>query len=45
MDDLPAHPATLASDGDRDRSIDRLSIAVSEGRLTLEEFSDRVGLA
>jgi hypothetical protein len=32
----------LASDAERDRSIDRLRTAVGEGRLTLEEFSERV---
>jgi hypothetical protein len=35
----------LASDAERDRSIDRLRTAVGEGRLTLEEFSERVELA
>ena len=44
MDDPPP-PAILASDQDRDQGIERLSTAVSEGRLPLEEFSDRVGLA
>lgn len=45
MDDPAPHPAILASDQDRDRSIEQLSTAVSEGRLPLEEFADRVGLA
>jgi Domain of unknown function (DUF1707)/Cell wall-active antibiotics response 4TMS YvqF len=45
MVDQPQHPAILASDSDRDRSVEQLSTAVSEGRLTLEEFGDRVGLA
>lgn len=35
----------LASDAERERSISVLRDAVSEGRLTLEEFSERVGLA
>lgn len=35
----------LASDAERDRSIVQLRDAVGEGRLTLEEFSDRVDLA
>lgn len=45
MSDHPQHPAILAGDSDRDRSIETLSGAVADGRLTLEEFSDRVGLA
>lgn len=35
----------LASDAERDSSVLRLRDAVGDGRLTLEEFSDRVGLA
>src|SRR6201995_4657900 len=35
----------LASDAERERSVDRLREAVGEGRLTLEEFSERVELA
>ncbi len=35
----------LASDAERERSITVLRDAVGEGRLTLEEFSERVGLA
>jgi hypothetical protein len=35
----------LASDAERDRSVDLLRTAVAEGRLTLEEFSERVELA
>ncbi len=35
----------LASDAERERSIELLRVAVSEGRLTLEEFSQRVDLA
>jgi hypothetical protein len=45
MADEPEQPAILAGDRDRDSSIELLSEAVAEGRLTLEEFSDRVGLA
>ncbi len=35
----------LASDAERERSVALLREAVGEGRLTLEEFSERVGLA
>lgn len=45
MSDQPQHPAIRAGDRDRDRSIELLSEAVAEGRMTLEEFSERVGLA
>ena len=45
MADEPEPPALLAGDRDRDTSIELLSEAVAEGRLTLEEFSDRVGVA
>jgi hypothetical protein len=45
MSDEAEPPAILAGDRDRDGSIELLSGAVAEGRLTLEEFSDRVGLA
>jgi hypothetical protein len=45
MDDQAPHPAILASDHDRDQTIERLTTAVSEGRLSLEEFGDRVGIA
>jgi len=34
-----------ASDAEREHSIRQLRDAAGEGRLTLEEFSDRVGLA
>jgi len=44
MSDQSPHPAILAGDSDRDRSVELLTTAVAEGRLTLEEFSDRVGL-
>jgi hypothetical protein len=47
MSDTPEHrPAPiLASDAERERSVALLRDAVGEGRLTLEEFSERVGLA
>ena len=45
MSDGPQHPAILASDTERDSTIELLRRAVADGRLTLEEFSDRVGLA
>ena len=45
MTDGRQHPAILASDAERGAAVDRLRQAVVEGRLTLEEFSDRVGLA
>lgn len=47
MSDEPESRPTpiLASDAERERSIALLRDAVSEGRLTLEEFSERVGLA
>src|ERR1700722_12187929 len=38
-------PAVLASDADRERAVTLLRDAAVEGRLTLEEFSDRVGRA
>jgi hypothetical protein len=38
-------PQILASDAERERSIGLLKDAVVRGRLTLEEFSDRVGMA
>ena len=38
-------PAILAGDQEREHSSELLSQAVVEGRLTLEEFSDRVGRA
>jgi Domain of unknown function (DUF1707) len=37
-------PQILASDAERERSIGLLKDAVVRGRLTLEEFSDRVGM-
>lgn len=36
-------PALLIGDGDRERGIESFRDAVLEGRLTLEEFSERVG--
>jgi hypothetical protein len=44
-DESEPRPPILASDAERERSIALLRDAVSEGRLTLEEFSDRVSLA
>lgn len=38
-------PAVLAGDAEREHSVQLLTGAVVEGRLTLEEFSDRVGIA
>jgi hypothetical protein len=40
-----SRPPILASDAERERSITLLRDAVGEGRLTLEEFTERVGLA
>jgi len=45
MDDRTSPPAILASDADRKRAIETLQAAVVEGWLTLEEYSDRVGIA
>jgi DUF1707 SHOCT-like domain/Cell wall-active antibiotics response LiaF, C-terminal len=47
MSDPPEPRPTpiLASDAERERSVALLRHAVGEGRLTLEEFSERVGLA
>ena len=45
-DGTPSHdPALRASDADRDAVVDRLRSAHAEGRLTPEEFSDRMGAA
>lgn len=41
----PSPTPILASDAERERSIAVLRDAVGEGRLTLAEFSERVGLA
>lgn len=45
MSDTPEPPAILASDAERERSVSLLREAVGDGRLTLEEFSERVGQA
>jgi hypothetical protein len=45
MDEPSRQPAILAGDEEREHSTQLLSRAVVEGRLTLEEFSDRVGRA
>jgi hypothetical protein len=45
MTDPPEPEAILASDAERDQSVARLRDAVVEGRLTLEEFGERVGRA
>ncbi|MGI8713449.1 MAG: DUF1707 SHOCT-like domain-containing protein [Solirubrobacteraceae bacterium] len=45
MSEAPRHPAILASDAERERTVGQLRQAVVDGRLTLDEFSDRVGLA
>jgi hypothetical protein len=45
-DDREPRPTPiLASDAERERTVGLLRDAVGEGRLTLEEFSERVGLA
>ena len=45
MEEPTQPPAILAGDQERDHSTELLSQAVVEGRLTLEEFSERVGRA
>jgi hypothetical protein len=45
VSDGPQHPAILASDTERESTIALLRQAVVDGRLTLEEFSERVGQA
>ena len=47
MGDAPEPRPTpiLVSDAERERSVALLRDAVGEGRLTLEEFSERAGLA
>jgi hypothetical protein len=45
MDERPDPPSILASDAEREQSLVLLRDGVVEGRLTLEEFSDRVGRA
>jgi hypothetical protein len=42
MDEPTQPPAILAGDAEREQSTQMLSLAVVEGQLTLEEFSDRV---
>ncbi|MGH9136877.1 MAG: DUF1707 SHOCT-like domain-containing protein [Acidimicrobiales bacterium] len=41
--DEPSPPAVRIGDADRDRVIDVLRVACSDGRITLDEFSDRAG--
>lgn len=43
--DEPRHPEALVSDAERQRLIDTLRLHTAEGRLTLDEFSERVGFA
>jgi hypothetical protein len=45
MDDSPGSGLVRVGDSERERAILRLREAVVEGRLTLEEFTDRVGRA
>ncbi len=45
MTKTPDAPPLLASDAERERAVTLLRDAVGEGRLTLEEFSERVELA
>src|SRR5258708_31395408 len=45
MSEGPLPPAMLASDAERQKAILVLRDAVVEGRLTLDEYSDRVGIA
>jgi hypothetical protein len=45
ISDVPDQTRILASDAERERGVALLREAVAEGRLTLEEFSDRVGAA
>ncbi|MDQ6605526.1 MAG: DUF1707 domain-containing protein [Actinomycetota bacterium] len=45
MADGPERHPILAADADRERSVALLREAVGEGRLTLDEFSDRVAQA
>jgi hypothetical protein len=40
-----AENAVLASDAEREATVSRLGEAATEGRLTLEEYSDRIGQA
>ena len=43
--DRPDAPAPRASDADRDAVVERLARAASDGRLTVEEYTDRSGRA
>jgi len=43
MDDRPSSALVRVGDGEREQAIARLRDAVVDGRITLEEFSDRVG--
>ena len=43
--DPPSGPVVRASDSERERTVDVLRVAAVEGRLTLEELAERVGLA
>lgn len=43
--DRPDTPAPRASDADRDAVVERLARAASDGRLTLDEYTDRSGRA
>jgi hypothetical protein len=43
--ELPTASTLRASDADRDRAVDALASAAAEGRLTLEEYSERSGTA
>jgi hypothetical protein len=45
VDDHGELPAIRASDAEREHSVSVLREAVVQGRLTLEEFSDRIGAA
>ncbi|MGH9095816.1 MAG: DUF1707 SHOCT-like domain-containing protein, partial [Acidimicrobiales bacterium] len=45
LPDLPLQPVQRAADADRDRTVTLLREHVVVGRLTLDEFSDRVGNA
>jgi len=43
MPPVPETPEPLVSDADRDVIVERLRSACAEGRLSLDEFADRVG--
>ncbi len=42
MGDDESAAGIRASDAERDATVDRLSVATGDGRLTLEEFSQRM---